>query len=57
LNDEGQQQMLGAWSELGAAQQEAPRLLEDGATQQEALEEPDIEDKADDEPEVTYRLV
>jgi hypothetical protein len=49
--------MLGAWSELGAAQQEAPRLLEDRATQQEALEELDIEDKADDEPEVTYRLV
>jgi anthranilate phosphoribosyltransferase len=64
LNDEGQQQMAeawleleaaqqqmaGAWSELRAAKQETPEELEDGATQQEAPEEPDIEDEADDQP-------
>jgi hypothetical protein len=38
LNDEGQQQMTGAWSEWS----------EFGAAQQEAPEEPDVEDKVDD---------
>jgi hypothetical protein len=38
LNDEGQQQMAGAWSEWS----------EFGAAQQEAPEEPDAEDKVDD---------
>jgi hypothetical protein len=48
-----QQQMARAWPTwpvLGAAQQEAPEESEDGMTQQEALEEPDIEDEADDQP-------
>jgi hypothetical protein len=35
------------WLELRAAQQEVPEELKDGATQQEAPEEPDIEDEAD----------
>jgi hypothetical protein len=41
LNDEGQH----------------PEEPEDGATQQEAPEEPDIVDEVDDQPQVTYRLV
>jgi hypothetical protein len=57
LNDEGQQQMAGAWSNVGAAQQEAPEEPEDGVTQQEAPKESDIDDKDDDQPQVTYRLV
>jgi hypothetical protein len=60
LNDEGQQQMARAWSawpKLKAAQQEAPEDSEDGATQQEAPKEPDVVDEADDQPQVTYRLV
>jgi hypothetical protein len=40
LNDEGQQQMVRVWS----------AQPEDGATQQEALKEPEIEDEADDQP-------
>jgi hypothetical protein len=40
--------MVGAWSELRVAQQEASKEPEDGATQQKAPEEPDVEDKADD---------
>ncbi len=51
MNDEGQQQMV------GAAQQEAPEVPKDGGTQQEAPEEPNIEDEADDWPQVTYMLV
>jgi hypothetical protein len=31
--------------------------MEAGATQQEAPEEPDVEDGVDDQPQVTYRLV
>jgi hypothetical protein len=57
LNDEGQQQMAKAWLDVGAAQQEAPKEPEDGATQQNAPKEPDVEDEADDQPQVTYRLV
>jgi hypothetical protein len=60
LNDEGQQQMTGAWPvwlELRAAQQEAPEEPDIGATQQEAPEEPNVEDEADDQPRITYRLV
>jgi hypothetical protein len=49
--------MAGAWLKVGAAQHEALEELEDGATQQEASEEPDVEDEADDQPHVTYRLV
>jgi hypothetical protein len=49
--------MAGAWSELRAAQQEAPEEPEDGVTQQEAPKEPDVEDEADDQPKVIYRLV
>jgi hypothetical protein len=55
-----QQQMVGAspaWPELRAAQQEAPEESEDRVTQQEALKEPNIKDEADDQPQVTYRLV
>jgi hypothetical protein len=73
LNDTNQQQMAGArpaWLKNGAAQQEAPEEakviatlqeapeeLEVIATQQEVPEELDIEDKADDQPHVTYRLI
>jgi hypothetical protein len=46
-----------AWPKLKAAQQEAPEDPEDGATQQEAPEEPNVVDEADDQPQVTYRLV
>jgi hypothetical protein len=59
LNDEGQQQMAEAWPawpELETAQQEAPEEPKVGATQQEALEEPEVEE-ADDQPQVTYKLV
>jgi hypothetical protein len=49
--------MTGAWSELGVAQQEAPEEPKDGATQQEAPKKPDVKDEADDQPQVTYRLV
>jgi hypothetical protein len=56
LNDEGQQQMAGAWlawPDVGSAQQEALEEPEDGAIQQEAPEELDVEDEADDQPHVT----
>jgi hypothetical protein len=59
LNNEGQQQMAGAWPawpEVGAAQQEAPEEPGVRATQQEAPEEPMVEE-ADDQPQVSYRLV
>jgi hypothetical protein len=46
-----------AWPELGAAQQEAPEESEDRVTQQEAPKEPNVKDEADDQPQVTYRLV
>jgi hypothetical protein len=46
-----------AWPELGAVQQEALEESEDGATQQEVPKEPDIEDEANDQPQVAYRLV
>jgi hypothetical protein len=52
--------MTGAWltwPELRVAQQEVLEELEDGASQQEAPEESDIEDEADDQSQVTYRLV
>jgi hypothetical protein len=52
-----QQQKVRAWPELGAAQQEAPEEPEDGVTQQDNLEEPDIEDETDNQSQVTYRLV
>jgi hypothetical protein len=58
--NEGQQQMAGAWPawpDVRTAQQEAPKKPKDGATQQEAPEELDNEDEADDQPQVTYRLV
>jgi hypothetical protein len=42
--------MAEALSELEAAQQDSPEELEDAATQQEALKEPDSEDEADDQP-------
>jgi hypothetical protein len=61
LNDDGQQQMAGAWPELRAAQHQLagawPAWPELGAAQQEAPEEPDIVDDVDDQPQVTYRLV
>jgi hypothetical protein len=44
------------WLEDGAAL-EAPEETEVRAIQQEAPEEPDVEDAADDPPQVTYRLV
>jgi hypothetical protein len=56
LNDAGQQEMDGAWPEGGVAQQELPEEPEVVATQQEALEGSKVEDKADDQPHVTYRL-
>jgi hypothetical protein len=53
--------MAEAWSELGAAQQQMvgawPAWSELGAAQQEAPEESDVEDKVDDQAQVTYRLV
>jgi hypothetical protein len=57
LNDEGQQEMVGAWLEIRAAQQEAHEELEVVATQQKAPEESKVEDEADDQSVVTYRLV
>jgi hypothetical protein len=45
-----------AWPEVETAQQEAPDEPKVGATQQEALEEPKVEE-ADDQPQVTYKLV
>jgi hypothetical protein len=42
-----------AWLEVGAAHQEAPEESEVRATHQEAPDEPE----ADDQPQVTYRLV
>jgi hypothetical protein len=57
LNNEDQQQMARAWSDVRAAQQEALEEPEDIATQHEAPKESDVEDKADDQPEVTYMLV
>jgi hypothetical protein len=57
LNDEGQQQMHRAWSDLRANQQKAPEESEDEVTQQEAPEEPNDEDEADDQPLVTHMLV
>jgi hypothetical protein len=45
------------WPELRAAQQEVPEEPEDGASQQEAPKEPNIEDEADDQSQVTYRVV
>jgi hypothetical protein len=59
LNDEGQQQLAGAWPvwlEVRAGQQEAPKEPEVGATQQEALEELEVKE-SHDQPHVTYRLV
>jgi hypothetical protein len=44
------------WLEDGAAL-EAPEETEVRAIQQEAPEEPDVEDADDDPPHVTYRLV
>jgi hypothetical protein len=61
LNDEGQQQMAGAWPKLRAVQQQMARAWptwpELRATHQETSEEPNVEDEADDQPQVTYRLV
>jgi hypothetical protein len=56
LNDAGQQEMNGAWPEDEAAQQlalEEPEVVE---THQEAPEGSEVEDEADDQPRVTYRL-
>jgi hypothetical protein len=49
--------MTRAWLEDGAAQQEAPEEPEVIATQQEAPEDLELDDEADDQPQVTYRLV
>jgi hypothetical protein len=45
------------WPKDPAPQQEAPVEMEVGAFDLEALEEQDVEDKADDPPQVIYRLV
>jgi hypothetical protein len=44
-------------SEVIATQQEALEEPDDEAAQQEAPEGPEVEDKADDQPWVKYRLV
>jgi hypothetical protein len=62
LNDEGQQQMVRAWPEVGAAQLEALEESEFRTAQQEASEEPEARgaqqlevEEANDQPQV--RLV
>jgi hypothetical protein len=50
--------MAGAWPELGVAQRQMAGVWPELETvQQEAPEEPYVEDEADDQPQVTYRLV